>query len=150
MKLHWLAALLVVASVVVGCTPERPAAPVVKQAVAQTPPEALQIVDKAIADMETAFQGTNTEAMASAAHNLQLAMGTLTAVLSQKEQKESVAAHKVGTTPPPSVLNQLGPATSGANQMQAALIDTPPDVTKAKSLLPQVKATIDTIRGALK
>jgi hypothetical protein len=71
-------------------------------------------------------------------------------VLSQKEQKESVAAHKVGTTPPPSVLNQLGPATSGANQMQAALIDTPPDVTKAKSLLPQVKATIDTIRGALK
>jgi hypothetical protein len=150
MKLHWLAVVLIVGFLVVGCTPQRPTPTQQKSPTAPTAAAAIDVADKAVADLETALQGTDTEAMGRASQKLSLALDPLTAQLTAKDSEAAAAAHKAGTPAPAALADKLLPARQAADQIHMALTSTPPDVNKAKTQVPQLKSAIDAIRGALK
>jgi hypothetical protein len=150
MRLQWLVALLVVGAFLVGCTQERTPVKQVQQPVAPTAQKGADLVDKALADMEKALGGTDKDALMQAANNVDLALGALTAQLSQKEVEAASEAHKVGKEAPASVLNQLGPARTASDNIMTAVTATPPDTNKAKAAILQIRSAVDGVRKALK
>jgi len=149
MKLYWMAVLLVVGVFLVGCNPERvaPAQPVAPTAT--TDLEAADIADKAIASMEAALQGTDQDAMMKAAQQLDLALGTLRSKLVAKDEAAEAAARKENTPAPASVTSPFMAASGASGALMGAVSATPPDTATAKTLLAEVKGTVDAARKAL-
>jgi hypothetical protein len=146
MKLHWLAVLLVVGVFLVGCTQKRETPPPVVAPTAETPQTALQNTDKAIAAMETALAGSDKDAMMKAAQQLDLAVSGLRGNLGQKSDEAEAKAHTEGKPAPARLEAQLAPALDAATSMMGAVSGATPDVTKAKSLLAQVKSGVEAVR----
>jgi hypothetical protein len=146
MKLHWLAVLLVVGVFLVGCTQKRETPPPVVAPAAETAQTALQNTDKAIAAMEAALQGTDKEAMMTAAQQLDLAVSGLRGNIGQKSDEAEAIAHKEGKPAPARLEAPLGPAMDAASNMMGAVSAATPDVTRAKSLLAQVKSSVEAVR----
>lgn len=150
MKWYWLVALLVVGMVLVGCEQKKTLPPVPIVQIEPTPEAALQAVDKAIADLEGALQGSDLEAIRSAAQRVNQKLGSLASHISQSDLEAQKAAREAGKQAPPPLMDKLGPAISASDAMLTALIPPRNDVAKAREALPTVKSGVDAIRSALK
>lgn len=150
MKWHWLVVLLMVGVVLMGCEQKKALPPVKTVKVEATPEEALQAVDKAIADLEKALQGSDLEAVRGAAQVLNEKLGSLASHVSQMDTEKQQEAHKAGKPIPPALMDKLAPAISASDEMMTALIPPKNDVAKAKQVLPTIKSAVDAVRSALK
>ena len=150
MKWYWLVVGLAAGALLLGCGDERPEIQADTEVMPATGKAALAAVDKAVADLEKALEGSDLEATRDAARALTRKLGSLASIVADMDGEAADEAHKAGTTAPPPIMNKLSPAITAADEAFAAVLPPGNDVAKAKELVPQIKSGVDAVRDVVK
>ncbi len=150
MKWYWLFVGLVAGALLLGCNPEREYPPQETETPVATAKAALEAVDRAVADLEKALEGSDLEATRQAAKAVSGRLASLAGFLSDMDTEAGQEARKAGTVPGPLAMGKLQPALTAAEEAFSAVLPPGNDVAKAKELVPQIKSGVDAVRDIVK
>ena len=150
MKWHRLLVVLVVGAALLGCTEEKVLPPLEKEPVTATPESALDLADKAVADLEKALEGTDLDAVRLAARATSRAVGAVAGHVETLDTKLAQEAREAGETQPVLLMSKLRAALRASDQALDAVMPPRDDVAQVREAVPQIKSALAAVRAAVK